>query len=72
MASIKTKKTDKQILDDKAQATMNLVIKKASYFRSNPHRLVEEMWGIHLKLFQKILLWCFMFYNYSFYLAARG
>lgn len=67
-----SQKTDKQIQQDKTASIMNTVARKAAYFRSNPHRLVSEMWGIHLKLFQKILLFVFMHYNYAFYIAARG
>ncbi|MGL4454086.1 MAG: terminase large subunit domain-containing protein [Sarcina sp.] len=43
-----------------------------SYFRSNPHKFVEMYLGIHLKMFQVILLMFMNFGNYFMYLAARG
>ena len=46
------KKTDNQIKQDKQQEFMKMIARKASYFRSNPHRWAAEM-GVHLKLFQK-------------------
>lgn len=51
---------------------METVARKAGYYRWNPHRFVSEVLGIHLKLFQKILLWVMIHYNYVMYLAARG
>ena len=65
------KKTEQQIQEDKVNKVMNIVANKAAFFRANPHRFAEVL-GIHLKLFQKILLWAFNFYNMSFYIAARG
>ena len=51
---------------------METVARKAGYYRENPHRFVSEVLGIHLKLFQKILLWVMIHYNFVMYLAARG
>ena len=51
---------------------MEVVIKRAAYYRANPHRFVEELLGIHLKLFQKILLYAMMMYDYFYFIAARG
>jgi len=52
---------------------MNLVAKKAGYYRENPHKFVEEYLGItYLKWFQKILLWCAMHYDAFFFVACRG
>jgi len=49
---------------------------RASYYRENPHRFVSEVLfpdgTFKLKLFQKILLWAMMHYNFIMYLAARG
>ncbi len=45
---------------------------RAAYYRDNPQRYVSEVLGITLKIFQKILLWCMMHYNFTMYLAARG
>lgn len=65
-------KTIVQIQREKSQKTMETVAWRAGYYRENPHRFVEEVLGIHLKLFQKILLWAMMHYVYFMYLASRG
>lgn len=66
------KKSVQELAQDKERKTMETVARKAGYFRKNPHRFVKEVLGINLKLFQKILLWAMMNYNYIMYLAARG
>ena len=66
------KKTVQELAQDKEQKIMNIVAWKAGYYRSNPHRYVEEVLGIHLKLFQKILIWAMMHYHYFMFIAARG
>lgn len=66
------KKTVQELAQDKERKTMNIIAWKASYYRSNPHRYVEEVLGIHLKLFQKIIIWAMMQYNYFMFIAARG
>ena len=71
MASEK-KMTDKEIKQSKADRMMYAVIRRASYYRANPHRFVEELLGIHLKLFQKILIYAMMTYDYFYFIAARG
>lgn len=71
MASEK-KMTDKEIKQSKADRMMHAVIRRASYYRANPHRFVEELLGIHLKLFQKILIYAMMTYDYFYFIAARG
>lgn len=43
-----------------------------SFYRANPHRFVEDFFGIKLKLFQQILLYLMMHYNFLTYIAARG
>ena len=67
-----SKKTDKEIQKDKSERIMEIVAERASYYRANPHRFVEEFLGIHLKLFQKILIYAMMVYDYFYFLAARG
>ena len=54
------KKTVREIAQDKEQKIMETVAWRAAYYRANPHRYVEEVLGIHLKLFQKILIWAMM------------
>lgn len=66
------KKSVQEIAQDKERKIMETVARKAGYFRKNPHRFCSEVLGIQLKLFQKILLWAMMHYNYIMYLAARG
>lgn len=66
------KKSVQEIARDKEQKIMETVAWRAGYYRKNPQRFVSEVLGIHLKLFQKILLWAMMNYNYFMYLAARG
>ncbi len=70
MAEIK--KTVREIAQDKEQKIMETVAWRASYYRANPQRYVEEVLGIHLKLFQKILIWAMMQYHYFMFIAARG
>ena len=66
------KRSVKEIAQDKEQKIMNTVAWRAAYYRANPQRFVEEVLGIHLKLFQKILLWAMMHYYYFMFIAARG
>lgn len=68
----KKKKTVKEIEQDKASKTMNTVAWRCAYYRANPQRFVSEVLGIQLKLFQKILLYAMVHFNYIMYLAARG
>ena len=66
------KKTVREIALDKEQKIMETVAWRAGYYRANPQRFVEEVLGIHLKLFQKILIWAMMQYYYFMFIAARG
>jgi len=65
-------KTVKDVERDKAQKIMDTVAWRCAYYRANPQRFVSEVLGIHLKLFQKILIYAMMHYNFMMYLAARG
>lgn len=65
-------KTQHEIEKDKEQKIMETVAWRAGYYRSNPQRFVSDVLGIHLKLFQKILIWAMMHFNFMMYLAARG
>ena len=66
------KKTVQEIAQDKERKIMDIVAWKAGYYRANPQRYVEEVLGIHLKLFQRILIWAMMQYHYFMFIAARG
>lgn len=43
-----------------------------SFYRANPQRFVKDYLGIELKLFQQILLYGMMHFNFMTYIAARG
>lgn len=66
------KRSVQEIAQEKEQRLMETIAWRAGYYRKNPHRFCEEVLGIQLKLFQKILIWVMMEYNYVMYLAARG
>lgn len=55
----------------KEQKVMETVAWRAGYYRANPQRFAGEVLGIHLKLFQKILLWVMMHYHHFIYCASR-
>lgn len=66
-------KTDKQIEQDYTNKIMNIIAKRASYYRANPQRWVEDFIpDLHLKLFQKILLWAMNHYDNFYFVASRG
>ena len=64
-------KTITQIKKEKSQKTMDTVAWRAAYYRANPQRYVSEVLGFNLKLFQKILLYAMMHYDYFMFVAAR-
>lgn len=65
-------KTIDQIKQEKSDKIMNTIAWRAAYYRANPQRFIEEVLGIKLKLFQKILVWAMFHNNYFMYFAARG
>lgn len=69
---LNSKKTDKEVANDKASKIMNGVAIWCSFYRANPHRFARDYLGITLKLFQMILLYMMNASNYFMYLAARG
>lgn len=66
------KKNVQEIAQDKERKIMEVVAWKAGYYRANPQRFAGEVLGIHLKLFQKILIWAMMHNHYFMFIAARG
>ena len=72
MAETSRKKSEKQIIKEKAQRLMEGIAIWASFYRCNPQRFVKDYLNINLKLFQKILLFEMMRNNYFMYVAARG
>ena len=65
------KLTMEQLEERKTQKTMRTVARRASYYRENPHRFAEVL-GFHLKLFQKILIYAMMHYDFFMFIAARS
>lgn len=43
-----------------------------SFYRANPHRFVEDFFGVRLKRFQVILLWAMMNNHFFMFIASRG
>ncbi len=43
-----------------------------SFYRANPHRFAEDYLNVHLRLFQKILIYMMNISNFFCYIAARG
>lgn len=70
--AVQKKLTEQEIQKSKTDRMMETVIKRASYYRANPHRFVGDLLNIHLKVFQKILIYAMMKYDYFFFIAARG
>ncbi len=64
-------KTIEEVQQEKIDRIMNVIAERAAFYRSNPQRF-PELLGIHLKWFQKILLWAMNFYYYVIYMASRG
>lgn len=56
----------------KSEKLMNGINTWASFYRANPHRFVSEYLGIHLKLFQVILIFMMNHNHYFMYIASRG
>lgn len=71
-----SKKSIKQVTEEKSRKIMNIVAWKAGYYRANPQRFVSEVLftenNFKLKWFQNILLWVMVHFNFIMYLAARG
>ena len=64
--------TDQEIQQTKVDKIMNTVAERCAYYRHNPQRFCEEFLGIHLRLFQKILIWAMMNYDAFYFVAARS
>ena len=56
----------------KSQKLMNGVGKWTSFWRKRPDRFVEDLYGLKLKRFQKVLLCLMMRDVYFMFLASRG
>ena len=56
----------------KSEKLMNGIGLWTSYYRLFPHIFVKEYIGINLKVFQMILIYFMMHFNYFMYIASRG
>lgn len=70
--ALTSKKTDREIANEKSERLMNTIAWRCAYYRANPQRFVKDYLDINLKLFQKILIWAMMHNNYVMYCASRG
>ena len=66
------KKSEKELAVEKSQRIMQGVAQWCGFYRENPQRFVTDYLNVHLKLFQKILIYAMMHNNYIIYLASRG
>lgn len=66
------KMTAQEISQEKHDRMMNGIAAWTSFYRANPQRFCKDYLNVHLKLFQKILLYAMMLNHYFIYLAARG
>ena len=56
-----TAKSLQAIYKEKSERMMEGIAYWASFYRKNPQRFAKEYLNIHLKLFQKILIYVMMF-----------
>lgn len=59
-------------INDKNYKILETAADYAGIFRANPHLFVEHYFNIHLKDFQKVLLWEMYHNDYGVYVASRG
>ncbi len=64
--------TTKEVANEKAKRMMNGVAYWGAFYRKNPQRFCKDYLNVHLKLFQKILLYAMMMNNYFMFCASRG
>ena len=57
------KMTTKEVANEKAKIMMEGVSYWGAFYRKNPQRFCKDYLNIHLKLFQKILLYAMMCNN---------
>lgn len=67
-----SKRTTREVMQDKADSVMNAVGSITSYYRDSPQRMAKEYLNINLKMFQKILLYVMMQMNFFMFIACRG
>lgn len=72
MAKRQQIKSEKEIANEKSKRILDGVSAWCAFYRENPQRFAKDYLNVELKLFQKILLYGMMHYNYFMYIAARG
>lgn len=68
----KKEKTQEAFINEKNYKILETAADYAGIFRENPHLFVEYYLNIHLKDFQKVLLWEMFHNDYGIYVASRG
>lgn len=66
------KLSQQEVANQKAQRIMNGIAVWCSFYRANPHRFCKDYLNVHLKLFQKILLFMMNISTHFMYIASRG
>lgn len=62
-----------QLKEKREKKLMDTVGRATAFYRSNPHRFVEDYFdGITLRLFQKILLFMMNYSNFFILFSSRG
>ncbi|WP_252225044.1 MULTISPECIES: terminase family protein [unclassified Clostridium] len=56
----------------KSERLMNGIGVWTSWYRLFPHKFIEDYIGVKLKLFQQILIYFMMHFNFFMYIASRG
>ena len=66
------KKTEQEVINEKSDKILRIAAERCAYYRANPQRFCEEFLGLHLKLFQKIIIWLMMHSDMFCFIASRG
>lgn len=67
-----SKKTYKEVTQEKSERIMEGIGYWASFYRENPQRFAADFLNVKLKILQKILLYCMMHMVHLMYFASRG
>lgn len=67
-----SKKTLNDVVQEKSERLLEGCAYWGAFYRENPQRFVADYLNIHLKLFQKILIYMMMISTNFMYLASRG
>lgn len=54
------------------QKKLRRIANLAAFYRANPHRYVQDFLHLHLKLFQKLLIFMMNVSDYFMFIACRG